>query len=574
MPPSGGGWPEAALSEILLAAPGTGELRLLWPTLARLTVAGERVVLVDPPHLPYPQAWLTAGVDLRQLSIVHASGRDALWATEQCLRYSPRLQAANDSGVPLIVGSEFAQFENGPRLILLVENLTGYQALCRLITLARRRCEKGRYRLLLDDFAEPPDGLLAIWLPDDDDDRHLPWLLRLFPQRLWLAVELHRGADDAAQLQHLLERATSCGLPPVARRRAHARPRTACPAGLHDRHPPPPAGGRGRRPSVPQRRAPSAAPRGAGRAVSAGPARRNPAHRRALHLRSRPVALSLPARPVLHGHDATSWLRELVERGARWRWPDGVPEQARRLLEHELKLIAELAYESYFLTVHDIVNWARERQILCQGRGSAANSTVCFALGITELDPTLPGRRLLFERFLSRERKEPPDIDVDFEHERREEVIQYVFSRYGRHRAALTAVVSTYHSAGALRDVAKALGLPADQVNALADCCGRWSDRVPSAERLDRLRCEQPFAAPGAGTDRRADRLPPSPVAASWRFRDQRTPTADPGAGGERQHGRAHGDPVGQGRPRSGRPAQSRCAGPGQCQARCAAAST
>ncbi|MHB8821560.1 MAG: error-prone DNA polymerase, partial [Pseudomonadaceae bacterium] len=191
-----------------------------------------------------------------------------------------------------------------------------------------------------------------------------------------------------------------------------------------------------------------------------------------------------PRELVPHGHDATSWLRELAERGARWRWPNGVPERARGLLEHELKLIAELAYESYFLTVHDIVNWAREQQILCQGRGSAANSTVCFVLGITELDPTLPGRRLLFERFLSRERKEPPDIDVDFEHERREEVIQYVFSRYGRHRAALTAVVSTYHSAGALRDVAKALGLPPDQVNALADCCGRWSDRVPSAERL------------------------------------------------------------------------------------------
>lgn len=151
-------------------------------------------------------------------------------------------------------------------------------------------------------------------------------------------------------------------------------------------------------------------------------------------------------------------------------------------IDDELELITELGYESYFLTVHDIVNFARGQSILCQGRGSAANSVVCFALGITEIDPDRS--TLLFERFLSRERNEPPDIDVDFEHERREEVLQYVFQRYGRHRAALTAVVSTYHGAGAVRDVAKALGLPPDQVNALADCCGHWSDTPPAVERL------------------------------------------------------------------------------------------
>lgn len=413
-------------------------------------------------------------------------GYRALAITDECTLAGivRAWQAAKDSGVPLIVGSEL-RIENGPRLILLVENLTGYQALCRLITLARRRCEKGRYRLLLDDFAESPDGLLAIWLPDNDDDRHLPWLRRLFPQRLWLAVELHRGADDAAQLQYLLERASSCGLPPVACGdvHMHARGRRAlqdCMTAIRHHLPVAEAGAHlfpnGERHLRRHEELAELYPP----ALLAETLRI--AARCTFDLGQ--LRYHYPRELVPHGHDATSWLRELVERGARWRWPNGVPEQARRLLEHELKLIAELAYESYFLTVHDIVNWARERQILCQGRGSAANSTVCFALGITELDPTLPGRRLLFERFLSRERKEPPDIDVDFEHERREEVIQYVFSRYGRHRAALTAVVSTYHSAGALRDVAKALGLPADQVNALADCCGRWSDRVPSAERL------------------------------------------------------------------------------------------
>lgn len=412
-------------------------------------------------------------------------GYRALAITDECTLAGivRAWQAAKDSGVPLIVGSE-VRIENGPRLILLVENLTGYQALCRLITLARRRCEKGRYRLLFDDFVESPDGLLAIWLPDDDDD-HLPRLRRLFPQRLWLAVELHRGADDAAQLQYLLERATSCGLPPVACGdvHMHARGRRAlqdCMTAIRHHLPVAEAGAHlfpnGERHLRRYEELAELYPP----ALLAETLRI--AARCTFDLGQ--LRYHYPRELVPHGHDATSWLRELAERGAHWRWPNGVPERARGLLEHELKLIAELAYESYFLTVHDIVNWARERQILCQGRGSAANSTVCFALGITELDPTLPGRRLLFERFLSRERKEPPDIDVDFEHERREEVIQYVFSRYGRHRAALTAVVSTYHSAGALRDVAKALGLPPDQVNALADCCGRWSDRVPSAERL------------------------------------------------------------------------------------------
>ena len=182
------------------------------------------------------------------------------------------------------------------------------------------------------------------------------------------------------------------------------------------------------------------------------------------------------------GHDAQSWLRTLTEEGIAQRWPEGIDDKTLQQIQRELQLISELGYESYFLTVHDIVRFARSRSILCQGRGSAANSAVCFALGITEINPSLTN--LLFERFLSKERNEPPDIDVDFEHERREEVLQYVFQRYGRTRAALTAVVSSYHATGAVRDVAKALGLPADQINALADCCGRWSDEAPPLERL------------------------------------------------------------------------------------------
>ncbi|WP_028237964.1 error-prone DNA polymerase [Stutzerimonas azotifigens] len=412
-------------------------------------------------------------------------GYRALAITDECTLAGivRAWKASQDSGLPLIVGSEM-RVDSGPKLVLLVENLSGYQALCRLITQARRRAEKGRYRLLREDLDAPLDGLLAIWLAEDDA-RHGAWLRERFPERLWLGVELHRGPDDAARLRTLLDLAETLGLPPVACGdvHMHARGRRAlqdCMTAIRHHLP----------------------------VVEAG-AYLYPNGER--HLRRReeltelyPPALldetvriaerctfdlgqleyQYPHELVPAGHDATSWLRALVEEGARWRWPDGVPAKARERIEHELDLIAELEYESYFLTVHDIVRWARDQQILCQGRGSAANSTVCFTLGITELDPTLPDRRLLFERFLSRERDEPPDIDVDFEHERREEVIQYVFRRYGRGRAALTAVVSTYHGAGAVRDVAKALGLPPDQINMLADCCGHWSDQAPSPERL------------------------------------------------------------------------------------------
>ncbi|MDQ1241889.1 MAG: error-prone polymerase, partial [Pseudomonadota bacterium] len=179
-----------------------------------------------------------------------------------------------------------------------------------------------------------------------------------------------------------------------------------------------------------------------------------------------------PREIVPAGETPASWLRRLTEEGERRRWPAGTPATARALIEHELALIAELGYEAYFLTVHDIVRHARSLGILCQGRGSAANSAVCFCLGITEVDPARS--QLLFERFISRERNEPPDIDVDFEHERREEAIQYVYAKYGRHRAALTATVISYRPRSALRDVAKALGLDPLQVNALARSMQWW----------------------------------------------------------------------------------------------------
>lgn len=412
-------------------------------------------------------------------------GYRALAITDECTLAGivRAWQASKETRLPLIIGSEL-QIKGGPKLVLLAENLAGYQALCRMITQARRRAEKGHYRLLPEDFSGSLDGLLAIWLPHRPDaEAEGRWLRERFGGRLWLGVELHRGPDDRMRLRQWLALAARLDLTAVACGdvHMHARGRRAlqdCMTAIRH-HLPIAEAGRYLFPNgerhLRQRE---------------DLAQLYPPELLAetLRIASRcqfdlgQLQYQYPHELVPLGHDATSWLRELVEDGTRWRWPEGVKEKARAQIEHELELIAELRYESYFLTVHDIVRFARERGILCQGRGSAANSSVCFVLGITELDPM--SSKLLFERFLSRERNEPPDIDVDFEHDRREEVIQYLFRRYGRNRAALTAVVSTYHATGALRDAAKALALPPDQINALASCCGRWTDRLPDDERL------------------------------------------------------------------------------------------
>jgi len=410
-------------------------------------------------------------------------GYQALAITDECTLAGivRAWQAAKQHQLKLIVGSE-VRVHQGPKLVLLVEDLVGYQHLCALITRARRRSEKGSYQLLVEDLEAHHQGLLALWVAEPDDG-DAAWLRPLFGERLWLAVHLHRGADDTRRLAQLRALGTRLEIPLVACGdvHMHVRGRRAlqdCMTAIREQ----------------------CAVAEAGRFLFANGER---------HLRSLDQLRELypddllaptlriagrctfdlsqlnyqyPRELVPAGQTPASWLRELCRRGLPERWPQGPSDKVRTVLERELALIEELGYESYFLTVHDIVAFARRQRILCQGRGSAANSVVCFVLGITELDPM--EHRLLFERFLSRERNEPPDIDVDFEHDRREEVIQYVFRRYGRHRAALTAVVSSYHAAGAVRDVARVLGLPADQVDALAKCCGRWSDRIPDAGRL------------------------------------------------------------------------------------------
>ncbi|WP_145183226.1 error-prone DNA polymerase [Pseudomonas sp. URMO17WK12:I11] len=412
-------------------------------------------------------------------------GYQALAITDECTLAGivRAWQAAKAHQVRLIVGSE-VQLVDGTRLVLLVQNLEGYQNLCALITRARRRAAKGDYQLFAEDVQRYQQGLLALWIADDDTPQSAAaWLGEAFAERLWLAVHLHRGSDDAQRLARTLVSAQQLGIRAVACGdvHMHVRGRRAlqdCMTAIRQHC------------TVAE----------AGRHLFANGER----HLRTLqHLAELfPPALlaeslviaaqchfdlgelryQYPRELVPAGQTPASWLRTLCERGLPQRWPAGVSAKVRGALDKELALIEELGYESYFLTVHDIVAFARRERILCQGRGSAANSVVCFVLGITELDPM--EHRLLFERFLSRERNEPPDIDVDFEHERREEVIQYVFRRYGRDRAALTAVVNTYHAAGAVRDVGRVLGLPADQLDALAKCCGRWTDRIPDAQRL------------------------------------------------------------------------------------------
>jgi error-prone DNA polymerase len=413
-------------------------------------------------------------------------GYQALAITDECTLAGivRAWQAAKEAELALIIGSEMT-VEDGPRIVLLVENLTGYQHLCRLITQGRRRSEKGQYRLLREDFETPLDGLCALWLADldADVDEQGGWLRGRFPAALWLAVELHQGADDDRRLQQLLALAERLAIPAVAAGDVH----------MHAR------GRRALQDTMTAIRHHCTVAEAGLRLFANGERHLRPlANLAALYpptLLAETLTIAArcsfsldqlryqyPHELVPAGHTATSWLKQLAEEGMPWRWPAGVPDKAREQVERELAVIAELQYESYFLTVHDIVRFARSQKILCQGRGSAANSAVCFVLGITEIDPERT--TLLFERFLSKERNEPPDIDVDFEHERREEVLQYIFTRYGRSRAALTAVASTYHGAGAVRDVGRALGLPPDQINALADCCGRWSKDGPPLDDL------------------------------------------------------------------------------------------
>lgn len=403
--------------------------------------------------------------------------------------------AAKVGDMRLIVGAEF-HLEDGPSFVLLAPDREAYAQISRLITRGRQTSPKGRYRLLRRDC----DGLsrcLALWLPDReaqaDDGR---WLAE-GTAAAWLAVHLHRGPDDREKLQRLQALATASGLSCVAAGGAlfHAPERKP----LHDVL----TAVRLRKPVYDCGLAllPNAEPHLRNRETLAElypqallQETLTIAHRCTFSLDE--LRYEYPSELVPQGHTPASWLRELTLQGIGYRWPEGASTAVTQQIEKELQLIAELRYEPFFLTVHDIVREAVRRGILCQGRGSAANSAVCYALGITAVDPIR--QHGLFARFLSRERAEPPDIDVDFEHQRREEIIQYVFAKYGRERAALAATVICYRSRSALRDVGRALGVEEEDIKRVTGALTWWDQPDQLAERLreqgfdpDTLRMQQ-----------------------------------------------------------------------------------
>jgi error-prone DNA polymerase len=396
--------------------------------------------------------------------------------------------AAKRHGLRLILGTEL-NCTDGLKLVALATDRASYGAMSRLISRARRATVKGRYALARADLENALDGCLILWLPragralapgQEADGR---WLRERFAGRLWLGVELLTGGCDARRLELLETLGKTLELPRVAAGDVHMHRRSR--RALQDvltsirlntplqalGHAVFPNGERCLRPLQ--------------RLCELYPA---PLLAQTLEIAERctfkldELRYEYPEEIVPAGATPTSHLRVLTEQGCRERWPAGVPEAVRKNIEHELRLIAELKFEPFFLTVHDVVQHARSEGILCQGRGSAANSTVCYCLGITEVDPSRMS--MLFERFISKERNEPPDIDVDFEHERREEVIQYIYTKYGRERAALAATLICYRPRSALRDVGKALGLDLAQVDRLARGIQWWDGQRIDPERI------------------------------------------------------------------------------------------
>ena len=420
-------------------------------------------------------------------------GYSALALTDECSLAGvvrAHVAAKEHPDFKLIVGSEFKVDAEVPfKMVVLATNREGYGNLCQFITALRRSAEKGTYQLAQENIeAEDLRDCLILIIPKKTSTANEllqlgRWTLRLFSGRCWLVVELLHHIADAVWLHKLRELSQATAIPLVAAGDVLMHVRSRKP--LQDV---------------------VTAIRVGKPLTECGLELQGSAER---HLRSRlrlsylyssdllseTVAIAdrchfsldelryeYPSEVVPDGATPASHLRQLTYEGAGRRWPDGILEKVQFQIEHELTLISELSYEHYFLTVADIVAFARSQHILCQGRGSAANSVVCYCLGVTEVDPSRMA--VLFERFISRERNEPPDIDVDFEHERREEVIQYLYNKYGRDRAALTATVISYRPRSALRDVGKALGYDLATVEALAKGHHWWDGRKIQPDRL------------------------------------------------------------------------------------------
>ena len=420
---------------------------------------------------------------------------------------------AKDGGLKLIIGSSFV-LDDGLQLVVLATNLNGYGNLSELITLGRMRCEKGAYRVGradLDGSPQPADRIpeaagtiahlgglpdcLVLWIaPHDASDERLAadaaWLQATFSPhapamrpRVWIALQHTLQMHDEYHVGRMTGFGERVGLPCVATGNVNMHVRSRKPlqdtlTAIRLGKPIAECGAdfdpNAERRLRPRMRLPRLFPTAA--------IDQTLAIADACDFSLTELGYRYPREIVPEGETQTSWLRKLTEDGLATRFPEGVTPQVRKQIEHELALVADLKYEAFFLTVHDIVRYARSVGILCQGRGSAANSAVCFCLGITEVNPAL--QNMLFERFLTKERNEPPDIDVDFEHQRREEVIQYIYDKYGRHRTALAATVIAYRTRSAIRDVGKALGLDGDRVDRLSASHAWWDGSQHSRDRF------------------------------------------------------------------------------------------
>ena len=428
-----------------------------------------------------------------------ALGYQALALTDECsvAGVVRAWEAAKECGLHLIVGSEFL-WGDDLRLVALARDAEGWGNLCEFITAARAVASKGQYHVGPRSLWGLLQGCELLLAPirqrfDASDLIAISACLSSargqfdsnFDGHIWLAVEMHLAPDDSLWLATLQRVGAALGLPLVAAGDVHMHARSRKP--LQD--------------VITAVRL--------GRSVGECGFALQPNAERHLRRRVRlagvyppelldatltvagrctftldEIKYQYPLETVPAGMTPAQALAWLVQVGVQGVYPQGAPQKVQAQIRKELDLIAHCQYEMYFLTVHDIVRYARSQGILCQGRGSAANSVVCYMLGITAVPPE--NSHLLFERFISKERKEPPDIDVDFEHDRREEVIQYIYEKYGRERAAIAAVVTTYRTRSALRDVGKALGVAPSLVDAFAKD-HHWFDEQFATDRLQEL---------------------------------------------------------------------------------------
>jgi error-prone DNA polymerase len=429
---------------------------------------------------------LVTGAEALGLEAVGICDRNTLAGVVRAWTEAGKRRAAG-SKIRALTGCRLDFVDATPSLLVYPADREAYARLTRLLTLGQRRAEKGDCELRLADFLDHAQGQLCLAVPPERLDAQFETDLKRLAGELggdlWLAAARRYGARDLQRLSHLAALAQASGAA-----------MTAVNDVLYH--------GPERRPlqDVLTCIGENCTIHEAGLRLAANAERhlKSPAEMARLFVRfpgavERSVEIAerigfdlgqlryeYPDEPVPPGKTAIQHLHDLTWAGAAWRFPQGVPEREAKTIAHELALIEKLDFPNYFLTVHDVVRWAREQQILCQGRGSAANSLVCFCLGVTAVDPTKPGQDLLFSRFISETRGEPPDIDVDFEHERREEVMQYIYRRYGRERAAIVATVIHYRPRMAIRQVGKALGLTEDITAALAGTVwGSYGDGVP-----------------------------------------------------------------------------------------------